>query len=144
MQGYFKNPTATAETIDADGWLHTGDIGHYDERGFFKIVDRTKELIKVKGLQVSFRRRVCLLFYYFLFPGSFPPFLYSSAFFFIPFFFHSPISLGVFYYSFSFSHLYSLAFFFSFLFHSFFSFSSPAFHGVFLLFHLTPFFLSLT
>ncbi|ROT80792.1 hypothetical protein C7M84_000459 [Penaeus vannamei] len=53
MQGYFKNPTATAETIDADGWLHTGDIGHYDERGFFKIVDRTKELIKVKGLQVS-------------------------------------------------------------------------------------------
>lgn len=53
MQGYFQNPSATAETIDADGWLHTGDVGHYDERGFFKIVDRTKELIKVKGLQVS-------------------------------------------------------------------------------------------
>nr|XP_027211375.1 4-coumarate--CoA ligase-like [Penaeus vannamei] len=53
MKGYFQNPTATAETIDADGWLHTGDVGHYDERGFFKIVDRTKELIKVKGLQVS-------------------------------------------------------------------------------------------
>ncbi|XP_042864137.1 4-coumarate--CoA ligase-like [Penaeus japonicus] len=53
MQGYFQNPSATAETIDAEGWLHTGDVGHYDERGFFKIVDRTKELVKVKGLQVS-------------------------------------------------------------------------------------------
>lgn len=61
MQGYFQNPSATAETIDAEGWLHTGDVGHYDERGFFKIVDRTKELVKVKGLQVSAKRRVSVL-----------------------------------------------------------------------------------
>ena len=53
MLGYFKNPKATSETIKEDGWLHTGDVGHYDKDGYFYIVDRTKDLIKVKGLQVD-------------------------------------------------------------------------------------------
>jgi len=52
MKGYLNNPEATARTIDSDGWLHTGDIGHYDEDECFFIVDRLKELIKYKGFQV--------------------------------------------------------------------------------------------
>ena len=52
MKGYHQRPEATAETIDKDGWLHTGDIGYYDERGYIFIADRIKELIKVKGFQV--------------------------------------------------------------------------------------------
>ncbi|XP_066598228.1 luciferin 4-monooxygenase [Prorops nasuta] len=52
MKGYCNNKNATDATIDKDGWLHTGDIGYYDEDGFFFIVDRIKELIKYKGFQV--------------------------------------------------------------------------------------------
>lgn len=52
MKGYLANAKATAETIDADGWLHSGDIGYYDEKKHFFLVDRLKELIKYKGFQV--------------------------------------------------------------------------------------------
>jgi len=52
MKGYHDNPDATAATIDADGWLHTGDIGHADADGYFRVVDRLKELIKYKAWQV--------------------------------------------------------------------------------------------
>lgn len=53
MKGYIGDESATKHTIDSQGWLHTGDIGYYDEDGFFFITDRMKELIKYKGLQVS-------------------------------------------------------------------------------------------
>lgn len=52
MIGYIGNDKATADTIDSDGWLHTGDVGYYDEDKQFYIVDRIKELIKWKGFQV--------------------------------------------------------------------------------------------
>ena len=49
MREYFDDPVATAETIDADGWLHTGDIGVLDERGYLQITDRLKDMYVVGG-----------------------------------------------------------------------------------------------
>ncbi|MEX2269676.1 MAG: FadD3 family acyl-CoA ligase [Acidimicrobiia bacterium] len=49
MQGYFEDPEATAATIDADGWLHTGDIAVMDERGYIRITDRKKDMFIVGG-----------------------------------------------------------------------------------------------
>ncbi|WP_370185096.1 AMP-binding protein [Rhodococcus wratislaviensis] len=52
MVGYLANPDATAETVDAEGFLHTGDLATVDADGVITIVDRLKELIKYKGYQV--------------------------------------------------------------------------------------------
>ncbi|KAL0903320.1 hypothetical protein M5K25_027691 [Dendrobium thyrsiflorum] len=53
MKGYLNDPEATERIIDAEGWLHTGDIGYVDDDEEIYIVDRLKELIKYKGFQVA-------------------------------------------------------------------------------------------
>jgi acyl-CoA synthetase (AMP-forming)/AMP-acid ligase II len=52
MAGYLDDPEANAMTLEPDGWLHTGDIGHADADGYLYVVDRLKELIKYRGFQV--------------------------------------------------------------------------------------------
>ncbi|QCU72572.1 long-chain fatty acid--CoA ligase [Luteimonas yindakuii] len=52
MAGYWQRPDETARTIDAEGWLHTGDMAKMDEKGFFYIVDRKKDMILVSGFNV--------------------------------------------------------------------------------------------
>ncbi len=52
MKGYWQQPAATAEALDAEGWLKTGDIAVIDEDGFVRIVDRKKDLIIVSGFNV--------------------------------------------------------------------------------------------
>ncbi|MCD0483780.1 AMP-binding protein [Streptacidiphilus sp. ASG 303] len=53
MKGYFGRPTETDAVVDGEGWLHTGDVGYVDDRGYLHVVDRVKELIKYKGYQVA-------------------------------------------------------------------------------------------
>lgn len=52
MKGYWQRPEETANVIDADGWLHTGDMAKMDEKGYFYIVDRKKDMILVSGFNV--------------------------------------------------------------------------------------------
>ena len=52
MRGYWQRPDETANVIDAEGWLHTGDMAKMDEKGFFYIVDRKKDMILVSGFNV--------------------------------------------------------------------------------------------
>jgi acyl-CoA synthetase (AMP-forming)/AMP-acid ligase II len=49
MQGYFEDPDETAQAIDAEGWLHTGDIAVMDEQGYLRITDRIKDMYIVGG-----------------------------------------------------------------------------------------------
>ena len=53
MTGYLGNPAASAATVDEDGWLHTCDIARFDTDGNLFLLDRAKEVIKVKGFQVA-------------------------------------------------------------------------------------------
>ncbi|HLG08017.1 MAG TPA: AMP-binding protein [Gaiellaceae bacterium] len=62
MLGYFDMPEATAETIDADGWLHTGDLGTMDERGYFRVTGRLKDMIIRGGENIYPREIEDLLF----------------------------------------------------------------------------------
>jgi len=62
MLGYRNNPEATQQTIDPEGWLHTGDIAVVDAEENFFIVDRMKELIKYKGFQVAPAELEAILF----------------------------------------------------------------------------------
>ena len=53
MRGYLNQPSATAATLDADGWLRTGDVGYVDADGSLYVVDRVKEIIKYNAYQVA-------------------------------------------------------------------------------------------
>src|SRR5215469_9440702 len=62
MTGYFDDEAATAEAIDAEGWLHTGDLGSMDERGYCRIEGRVKEMIVRGGENIYPREIEQLLF----------------------------------------------------------------------------------
>jgi amino acid adenylation domain-containing protein len=53
MRDYYKDPAGTAEALDAEGWLHTGDLAHQDEDGYFFVVGRSKELIIKGGMNIA-------------------------------------------------------------------------------------------
>ena len=53
MQGYYKDPVGTAAALDAEGWLHTGDLAYRDEDGYFFVVGRSRELIIKGGMNIA-------------------------------------------------------------------------------------------
>ena len=57
MKGYYRNPEATAEAVDADGWLHTGDLATVDEAGYYRITGRSKDMI-IRGGENVYPREV--------------------------------------------------------------------------------------
>jgi fatty-acyl-CoA synthase len=57
MKGYYKNPQATAEVIDKDGWLHSGDLGIKDENGYYRITGRIKDMI-IRGGENIYPREI--------------------------------------------------------------------------------------
>jgi len=57
MKGYYKMPDATKETIDAEGWLHTGDLGTVDEKGYFRVTGRIKDMI-IRGGENIYPREI--------------------------------------------------------------------------------------
>lgn len=52
FQGYYHDETGTSDILDADGWMHTGDIGHFDDDGSLYITDRKTEILKFKSSPV--------------------------------------------------------------------------------------------
>jgi len=57
MKGYYKNPEATANAIDAEGWLHSGDLGVMDEAGYFRVTGRIKDMI-IRGGENIYPREI--------------------------------------------------------------------------------------
>jgi fatty-acyl-CoA synthase len=57
MKGYYKMPEETAKAIDAEGWLHTGDLGTMDERGYFRVTGRIKDMI-IRGGENIYPREI--------------------------------------------------------------------------------------
>ena len=53
MKGYYKNPEATVEAIDSDGWMHTGDLGIRDSEGYYRVTGRIKDMIIRGGENIS-------------------------------------------------------------------------------------------